>query len=518
MTRPHALQEQNVTKTKAPLKVVGGQDPAARMSAADLDQIAPELSGMLRVLTCGSVDDGKSTLIGRLLWDATDLYDDQRETLKRGKTVDGGNPDFSLLMDGLVAEREQGITIDIAWRYFDTANRRFVVIDSPGHEQYTRNMASGASHADVAILLIDARHGIKKQTRRHAAILDLVGVKRVILVVNKMDLVDWSESVFRKIEADFETFSWRFGFWEATAIPTAAVSGDNVAQASAHMPWYTGPTLLEHLEALPSRVTEPSGPFRFPVQTVLRDSRNDFRGLAGTVSGGSVRVGETVTDALSKRSAKILRIATMDGDLEQASQGQAVAIQLDTDIDVARGAVLSRADTRPVVARVVEARMVWLSETAYDPRGSYLFRTATDLTPVSSLKIQALLDLETLETHASDACSTNDIAIGEIALARAAAIDTFGEAPETGSFMLVDAISGASIAGGVVTAAKEEAALGDETTFVLTRAMLECGLNEDLRDRPGTEAEFRRRANEVELILRSAGIKVEIESPPDYSI
>ena len=518
MTRPNALQEKSVKKAKTPLKVVAGQEADTQPAPSDLDKIAPELSGMLRVLTCGSVDDGKSTLIGRLLWDATDLYDDQRETLKRGKTVDGGNPDFSLLMDGLVAEREQGITIDIAWRYFDTASRRIVVIDSPGHEQYTRNMASGASHADVAILLIDARHGIKKQTRRHAAILDLVGVKRVILVVNKMDLVDWSESAFRKIEADFETFSWRFGFWEATAIPTAAVSGDNVAAASTHMPWYTGPTLLQHLEQLPSRVTEPSGPFRFPVQTVLRDSRNDFRGLAGTVSGGSVRDGETVVDALSKRTAKVLRIATMDGDFDQASQGQAVAIQLDTDIDVARGAVLSKADSRPVVARVVDARMVWLSETPYDPRGSYLLRTATDLTPVSNLKIQALLDLETLESHPAEACSTNDIAIGEIALARPAAIDTFGEAPETGSFMLVDAITGASIAGGVVTAAKPEAALADENTFVLSRAMLERGLNTDLRDLPGSEAEFRRRANEVALILRSAGINVEIESAPDYSI
>lgn len=513
-----ALHQSMDSTVKSQLKVVPDQGSAPAPTSADLNKLAPELSGMLRILTCGSVDDGKSTLIGRLLWDATDLYDDQRETLKRGKTVDGGNPDFSLLMDGLVAEREQGITIDIAWRYFDTATRRFVVIDSPGHEQYTRNMASGASHADVAILLIDARHGIKTQTRRHAAILDLIGVKRIILVVNKMDLVDWSESTFRKIEADFETFSWRFGFWEATVIPTAAVSGDNVARRSEHMPWYEGPTLLEHLEASPSRVTEPTGPFRFPVQTVLRDSRNDFRGLAGTISGGSVRVGETVVDALSKRSAKVLRIATMDGDLEQASQGQAVAIQLDTDIDVARGSVLSKADLRPLVARVLEARLVWLSETPYDPRGSYLVRTATDLTPVSSLKIRSLLNLETLEERPSTSCSTNDIAIGDIALARPAAIDTFTDAPETGSFMLVDAITGASIAGGVVTAAREEAAAGDETTFVLTRAMLERGLNSDLAERPEVEAEFRRRANEVALILRSAGINVEIENPPDYSI
>ncbi len=397
---------------------------------------------MLRLLTCGSVDDGKSTLIGRLLWDATDLFDDQRETLKRGKKVDGGNPDFSLLMDGLVAEREQGITIDIAWRYFDTATRRFVVIDSPGHEQYTRNMASGASHADVAIMLVDARHGIKKQTRRHAAILDLVGVKRVILAVNKMDLVDWSEQKFRQIEADFQTLSWRFGFWEAIAIPVAAVSGDNVARQTEHMPWYKGPHLLEHLEELPSRGTEATGPFRLPVQTVLRDGR-DFRGLAGTVSAGSVRVGETVVDALSKRVARIQRIATMDGDLDEARQGQAVAIQLDIDLDVARGAVLSKADAKPVVARSLETRLVWLSETAFDPRGAYLLRTATDLIPVSSLEIRSLLDLETLAAHPSSVCSVNDIAIAHIALGRAAAIDTFADAPETGSFMLVDAITGA---------------------------------------------------------------------------
>jgi bifunctional enzyme CysN/CysC len=499
------------TATASAAGIADAQAIAARTG------LAPELSGMLRLLTCGSVDDGKSTLIGRLLWDATDLFDDQRETLQRGKKVDGGNPDFSLLMDGLVAEREQGITIDIAWRYFDTATRRFVVIDSPGHEQYTRNMASGASHADVALLLVDARHGIKKQTRRHAAILDLVGVKRVILVVNKMDLVDWSEQKFRQIEADFQTLSWRFGFWEAIAIPAAAVSGDNVARKSEHMPWYKGPHLLAHLEELPSRGTEATGPFRFPVQTVLRDGR-DFRGLAGTVSAGSVRVGETVVDALSKRVARVQRIATMDRDLEEARQGQAVAIQLDIDLDIARGAVLSKADAKPVVARSLETRLVWLSETAYDPRGAYLLRTATDLIPVSSLEIRSLLDLETLAAHPSSVCSVNDIAIAHIALGRAAAIDTFGEAPETGSFMLVDAITGGSIAGGVVTEVSATAAETNSDTFILTRAMLERGLNADIKDQPQAESEFRRRANEVALILRAAGVAVEIESPPDYSI
>ena len=515
---------------KPVVKLAGVQPVAHAVSPDPLAGLAVELTGMIRVLTCGSVDDGKSTLIGRLLWDATDLYDDQRETLQKGKKVDGGNPDFSLLMDGLVAEREQGITIDIAWRYFDTATRRFVVIDSPGHEQYTRNMASGASHADVAIMLIDARHGIKKQTRRHAAILDLVGVKRVVLAVNKMDLADWSEERFRQIETDFRSLSWRFGFWEAIAIPVAAVSGDNVAEPSQQMPWYTGPTLLAHLESLPSRVTDSSGPFRFPVQTVLRDTRNDFRALAGTVSSGTVRVGETLTDALSKRSAMVLRIATMNGDLQEASTGYAVAIQLDTDLDVARGAVMAKADNKPAIARSLETKLVWLNETAFDPRGAYLLRTATDLIPVSNLEIRALLDLETLATNPSSVCGVNDIALAHIALGRGAAVDTFADAPETGSFMLVDAVTGASIAGGVVTEVSEAVAKAGVDTFILTRAILERGLCADLRQpalqtgvqasgpSPDTEPEFRRRANEVALIMRAAGVAVEIESPPDYSI
>jgi bifunctional enzyme CysN/CysC len=231
-----------------------------------------------------------------------------------------------------------------------------------------------------------------------------------------------------------------------------------------------------------------------------------------------VRVGETVVDALSKRVARIQRIATMDRNLDEARQGQAVAIQLDIDLDIARGAVLSKADAKPVVARSLETRLVWLSETPYDPRGAYLLRTATDLIPVSSLEIRSLLDLETLAAHPSSACSVNDIAIAHIALGRAAAIDTFADAPETGSFMLVDAITGASIAGGVVTAVSAEAAETNADTFVLTRAILERGLNADIKDQPQAESEFRRRANEVALILRAAGVAVEIESPPDYSI
>jgi sulfate adenylyltransferase subunit 1 len=473
---------------------------------------AQELNGVLHVLTCGSVDDGKSTLIGRLLWDASDLYDDQRETLKKsGRTAGGSShPDFSLLVDGLVAEREQGITIDIAWRYFDTDTRRFVIIDSPGHEQYTRNMASGASHADVAIMLVDARHGVKRQTRRHAGILDIVGVKRVILAVNKMDLVDWSQEKFRAIEADFRELTLRFGFRDAVAIPVSSVGGDNVARRSEHMPWYTGPYLLEQLERIPARDTTPAGPFRLPVQFVLRDGL-DFRGLAGTVSSGRVCVGDRITDALSGKSAHVLRIATMGRDLEVAQQGQAVALQLDTDIDVARGAVLSAPDTQPTVATHVEVRLVWLWETPFDPRAGYLLRTATDLAPISALKIKSLLDLETLIAEPADGASVNDIALAGITLGRPVAVDAFSANPGTGAFLIVDATTGASVAGGVIASATSDGGAEGASTFRLTREMLEKGICRDLTDGEDDRREFQRRANEAALLLRAAGVDVRLE-------
>jgi bifunctional enzyme CysN/CysC len=479
---------------------------------ATAPEAAHELNGVLNVLTCGSVDDGKSTLIGRLLWDASDLYDDQRETLRKSGRTAGGtaHPDFSLLVDGLVAEREQGITIDIAWRYFDTDTRRFVIIDSPGHEQYTRNMASGASHADVAIMLVDARHGVKRQTRRHAGILDIVGVKRVILAVNKMDLVDWSQGKFRAIEADFRELTLRFGFRDAITIPVSAASGDNVARHSEHMPWYTGPHLLEHLERVPARDTTPSGPFRLAVQTVLRDGL-DFRGLAGTVGSGRICVGDRVTDALSGKSAHVLRIATMGRDLEFAQQGQAVALQLDTDIDVARGAVLSTPDSQPTVATHVEARLVWLWETPFDPRAGYLLRTATDLAPISSIKIKSLLDLETLAAQPAEGASVNDIAIAGITLGRPVAVDAFADVSGTGTFLIVDATTGASVAGGVISGAANGGGAEAASTFRLTREMLEKGICRDLGRGEDDRREFQRRANEAALLLRAAGVDVKLE-------
>jgi bifunctional enzyme CysN/CysC len=487
--------------------------PVARQANSTRD-----LNGILRLLTCGSVDDGKSTLIGRLLWDASDLYDDQRATIERSGKLAGnsGQPDFSLLVDGLTAEREQGITIDIAWRYFDTERRRFVVIDSPGHEQYTRNMASGASHADVAIMLVDARSGIKKQTRRHAAILDLVGVKRVVLAVNKMDLVDFDEAKFLAIAADFEALTARFGFSECVAIPLAAVTGDNVATRSAKTPWYDGPTLLQHLDALPSRASDLGGPFRMAVQTVLRDGL-DFRGLAGTVSSGRVCVGDRIVDALSGQASRVLRIATMGRDLEIAGRGEAVAIQLEDDLDIARGAVISGFGNEPTVATQIEANFVWLWETPFDPAASYLLATSTDTVAISSAVVTSLLNLETLETSPAALCAVNDIGTMRLSLGRAISVDTFTKAPETGCFMIVDALTGTSLAAGVITAATRvvaKPANGPQAAskrFVLTRAMLQDGVCAGLTASVADKSEFDRRARAVMALLQAAGVEVVVD-------
>ena len=469
-----------------------------------------EAATSLHVLTCGSVDDGKSTLIGRMLWDAGALHADQRQALEKWPRTPAGTPDFSRLLDGLAAEREQGITIDVAWRYFDTQGRRLVIIDSPGHEQYTRNMATGASHADVAILLVDARSGIKEQTRRHAAILDLMGVERVVLAVNKMDLVDWSQSRFQDIEKAFLELAARLEFSEAVAIPLSAVLGDNVARPSSAMPWYRGPVLLEHLQMVPARHLQSSGAFRFPVQMVLRDGQ-DFRGLAGTIASGEIAAGAEIADAVSGSVARVRRIVTMDGDLERAQAGQAVVLQLDRDIDVSRGAVLATPDALPRVVRSLDARLVWLSDAPFAPERGYLLRTATDLVPVSAAAISAHVELDRLEEKPADTCAANDVALARIDLGRGTALDLFREHRETGSFMLVDPVTGASVAGGVVTAARTPDAAHQAGTFRLTRQLLARGIGADLHDGRGSEEELRRRADEVAILMRGAGVAVEIE-------
>jgi len=472
-----------------------------------------EKGALLRLLTCGSVDDGKSTLIGRLLWDAAGVTEDQRAAItlaSHNRAVNGEKIDFSLLLDGLQAEREQGITIDIAWRYFETADRRFIIIDSPGHEQYTRNMATGASHADIAILLVDARHGVKRQTRRHAAICDLVGIKKVVLAVNKMDAVGWSEARYCEIEADFRVMAESFSFAQVTTIPVAALTGDNVVRRSAAMSWYGGPTLLDYLEAVDAEAAAQETPFRMPVQLVIRAS-NDFRGYAGTVTSGRIGVGERIVDARSGLGATLRRIVTMDGDRQVAAKGDAVTLVLDTDLDISRGAVLSEVPRRPVNADVIEARLVWLSETPFDPEAGYLLRTATDLTPVTSVSVSALVDFETLASQPAHACGVNDIADCRILLGRPAAIDLFRDLPLTGNFVLVSAIDGATVAGGVITWAQAGAPAVGDNVLKLDRALLARGLCADLGDSPADLAEFNRRAQEVAVLLRSVGVPVLIE-------
>jgi bifunctional enzyme CysN/CysC len=465
-------------------------------------QSIPELDGIVHMLTCGSVDDGKSTLIGRLLWDADDLTDDQRQSLARSVDADG-IPDFSLLVDGLLAEREQGITIDIAWRYVEAGRRRLVIIDSPGHEQYTRNMASGASQADVAVMLVDARHGVKPQTRRHAAILDLVGVRHVVLAVNKMDLVDFRESRFRQIERDFETLAKTFGFHDARAIPVSAKRGDNVARRSPVMAWYRGPTLLERLSAVPPRTQQSGGPFRFPVQTVLRT--DDFRGLAGTVACGRITVGDTIEDATSSRRAVVSRIVTMDGDLPRAESGHAVTLVLDTDIDVSRGAVLGTPGHTSRLAQRVDARLLWVADAPLEPGQRLLLRTAADPVPVHSLRIEARLDLDTLEQTPGAACTTNDLVIADIVLARPSPLDAFSDIPAMGAFVLVDVLTGATVAGGVVRAIAAVETGARERGFRLTRDMLAADLCRDLAP---DDPEFQRRVDAVVRLFEAAGLDV----------
>jgi sulfate adenylyltransferase subunit 1 len=484
---------------------------AARVEEEIVAAPATGAGSMLRLLTCGSVDDGKSTLIGRLLWDSGAVTQDQRAAVlaaSRGRNVDGEQVDFSLLLDGLQAEREQGITIDIAWRFFETDRRRYVIIDAPGHEQYTRNMATGASHADVAILLIDARHGAKRQTRRHAAICDLVGIRRVILAVNKMDLIGWSEQTFRAIEKDFHRMVEAFGFDAVHAIPVAALTGDNVSRRSARMDWYDGPSLLDYLESVDPALDPETEPFRFPVQTVLRDG--DFRAYAGSVASGGIAVGDPIIDARSGLAARVKRIAGMDGDRGRAAKGEAVALELDADLDISRGAVLSALNHPPVNADVVEARIVWVSEAPFDPEAGYLLLTNTDLVPVTSISISALVDFETLQSAPAHDCGVNDIADCRILLGRPTALDLFKQLPATGNFVLVNAIDGSTVAGGVISYAQSGAATA-ENLFVLSRELLARGLCSDLGRTPADLAEFDRRAQEVAILLRSVGIPVLIE-------
>ena len=409
--------------------------------------------GLLRFLTCGSVDDGKSTLIGRLLYDTKLILEDQlvaleRDSRKHGTT--GDDIDFALLVDGLEAEREQGITIDVAYRFFATPRRSFIVADTPGHEQYTRNMATGASNSDAAVILIDARKGLLTQTRRHSYICSLLGIRHIIVAVNKIDLVDFSGERFHHIVGDYLGFAQSLDFASITTIPVSARYGDNVTQRSDRMRWFDGPSLLEHLESLDVERGLEDQPFRFPVQWVNRPNL-DFRGFSGTVASGTVSQGDRIVVAASGRESTVARIVTADGDLPTAGVGEAITLTLTDEVDVARGDVIARANSRPEVVDQFAAHVLWMTEDAMLPGRSYLMRIGTKYLPARITSLKHKVDVNTLEHIAAKTLGLNEIGLCNLATAVPVAFDPYAQNRETGAFILIDRFTNATAGAGMIT-------------------------------------------------------------------
>ena len=390
---------------------------------------------LLRFTTAGSVDDGKSTLIGRLLYDSRSVYDDQMESVTKASVGrNAGTIDFSLLTDGLRAEREQGITIDVAYRYFATPRRKFIIADTPGHEQYTRNMVTGASTAELAIVLVDARKGLLPQSRRHAYIASLLGLPQVVIAVNKMDLVDYSEAVFARIEEDFRQFLSHLNPIEAHFIPISALEGDNVVKRSARMTWFWGPSLLEVLETVPVGTREEQAPFRFPVQRVVRPN-HEFRGYAGRVAAGIVRPGDRVTVFPSGSSSSISNIVTFDGNLESAQAGQSVTLTLADELDISRGDVLVSGEQMPEVSNSFDATIVWLNEKPSEPHRRYRLKHASRIELAELGTINYRININTLEHESATALEMNAIGSVRVETARPIAFDSYARNRATGSFV-----------------------------------------------------------------------------------
>ena len=409
-----------------------------------------ERKELLRFLTCGSVDDGKSTLIGRLLHDSKTIYEDQLAAVRRDSRTTGtqrDGVDLALLVDGLQAEREQGITIDVAYRYFSTAKRKFIIADTPGHEQYTRNMATGASNCDVAVILIDANNGVLPQTRRHTFIANLLGIRHLVVAVNKLDAVGYSEQAFDAIRADYAGFAARLAVDDLHFIPISALGGDNVVEQSANMPWYQGATLLHVLENIHLRGAEDAERFRFPVQLVNRPDPA-FRGYSGSVAGGVVRPGDAVTVLPSGRRTTVARIATMDGDLPAARAPMAVTLTLADDIDVSRGDVLAAPDELPFVADRLDAMLVWMADEPLVPGKAYLVQHGTRQVP-ATVSIRYRVDVNTLRHEPAGALGLNEIGRGELALAAPIAFDPYQSNRQLGSLILVDRTSNATVGAGM---------------------------------------------------------------------
>ncbi len=408
-----------------------------------------ERKEILRFLTCGSVDDGKSTLIGRLLHDSKMIYEDQLEAVRSKKPGDDREFDLALLVDGLQAEREQGITIDVAYRYFSTAKRKFIIADTPGHEQYTRNMATGASGCDVAVILIDARSGVLTQTRRHTFIAALLGIRHVIVAVNKMDLVDFQESVFDAIRADYTNFTANLGIDDLQFIPISALRGDNVVDKSAAMPWYQGSTLMHLLENVQIASDRNFNDFRFAVQRVNRPD-SSFRGYSGTVQSGIVRPGDSIVVLPSGKSATVARIVTMDGDLDEAFPPLAVTLTLTSEIDISRGDVLVGSDEIPAVEDRFDAQLVWMSEEPLVPGKQYVIKHGTKQVFGRVSAIRHRVDINTLEQLPAPTFALNEIGRCEFTLSEPIAFDAYDDNRETGAFIVIDRINNRTIGAGMI--------------------------------------------------------------------
>jgi len=425
------------------------------MIAEDIGQYlkSHENKSLLRFITCGSVDDGKSTLIGRLLYESKMLFEDQLsqlETDSKKVGTQGGDLDFALLVDGLSAEREQGITIDVAYRFFSTDKRKFIVADTPGHEQYTRNMFTGASTADVAIILIDGRKGVLTQTRRHSYLASLIGIRHVVVAINKLDMVDYSKEIFDRIDAEYRAFAAEIGLKNIVTIPMSALRGDNITELSANTPWYSGPTLMAHLEDVKVEDSaDESGPFRMPVQWVNRPNL-DFRGYSGMVAGGSIQTGDRLRVLPSGRESNVARIVTGDGDLARAVSGQSVTITLQEEIDISRGDILVTTEAPAGVADQFEATIVWMSDEPMMPGRSYLLKIGTKTVTATGATPKYKVNVNTLEHLAAKKLDLNEIGVCNLSFDQPIAFDPYKENRDTGGFIMIDRLTNNTVGAGLL--------------------------------------------------------------------
>jgi sulfate adenylyltransferase subunit 1 len=414
-----------------------------------------EQKELIRFFTCGSVDDGKSTLIGRLLHDAKMIFEDQlaaitQESKKVGTT--GDDVDLALLVDGLQSEREQGITIDVAYRYFSTDTRKFIIADTPGHEQYTRNMATGASTCDLAVILIDARRGVQVQTRRHSFICSLLGIKHVLVAVNKMDLINYDQQIYQQIKKDYRHFAEKLNFDDVRFVPISALKGDNVVEESEHMPWYPGATLMKLLNTIKVDSVDRFTAFRFPVQYVNRPHL-DFRGFAGTVAAGFVRQGDDVVALPSGKESRIKDIVTYEGTIEQAEKGMAVTLTLTDEIDISRGEMLVKKDQLPHSATEFSATLVWMNETPLEAGREYYIKQGTKMTTGYVTAIDCKIDVNTLEKSTAASVKLNEIAIADVHVNEVLHFDAYQDNRETGAFIIIDRISNLTVGAGMINRA-----------------------------------------------------------------